>query len=753
MLRTFGWGSSKKRKNGNYKLFFTSNLTLNMSQQVATKPSMFTLGSQTGLVRPRSSQPGTAMNRKSRPCANCTCSPGLLSRQSRRHSLIRQVSKYSSYNGLASSRKSVSSESIYSSDSVCNTKNINTTKRLESLRNKMKDNDLAVYIIPSEDEHQSEYVSSADQRRSFISGFTGSAGIAIITRDLLNFNETLEGKSALSTDGRYFNQASQELDYNWLLLRQGAKNEPTWQEWAINEAIDQSLGVNKLVKIGIDPKVIPYKQAVSFEQLIEKRIKESGNSKAKVELIPIKKNLVDDIWPEFEELPKRPTSELIKFDLKFAGESFESKLSKLRQELSYNSSQSILLSALDEVAWLLNLRGSDIDYNPVFFSYLLVSNDIVKLFSNNVIPKEVQIYLDENNIQVHKYEEIWTELSSITNVLKENSESILIPENASWEIIRNLNNCKYQQIHSPVDLFKSVKNKIEIKNFEIAQLKDAISLVKYFSWLENSLINDELLIDEYTAAEKLIEFRKEDKDYKGNSFETISSTGANAAVIHYAPPKENSSMIDPSKIYLCDSGSQFLEGTTDITRTYHFTEPSQKEIDNFTLVLKGNLAIEQLTFPEGTNGYMIDILARQFLWSKGLDYRHGTGHGVGSFLNVHEGPIGISWRPSVMGFPLKAGNVITNEPGFYEDGKYGIRIENDMVVEETSLKFGDKQFLKFRNATLVPYGKKLINKELLTADEIDLINNYHKKIWESVNSYLDKSSYAYTWLKRETSSL
>jgi Xaa-Pro aminopeptidase len=616
----------------------------------------------------------------------------------------------------------------------------------------MKDHDLAVYIVPSEDEHQSEYVSSADQRRSFISGFTGSAGIALITRDLLNFNEIPEGKSALSTDGRYFNQASQELDYNWVLLKQGARNELTWQEWAINEAIEQSLGTKKLVKIGIDPKVISYKQVLSFEQLIQKKIDEGGKE-AKVELIAIKQNLIDEIWPDFEELPKRPTNKLIKLEESLSGESYKSKLSRLQTELEKHNSKSILVSALDEVAWFLNLRGSDIEYNPVFFSYLIVADGIVKLFSNNELSHDVKSYLDENSVHVHRYEEIWTELSSITNILKENSDVISIPENASWEIIRNMNNCKFKQVHSPVDLFKSVKNETEIKNYDVAQLKDAVSLVKYFSWLEHTLIKEESLIDEYTAAEKLIQFRKEESGFQGNSFETISSTGANAAVIHYSPPSENSSMIDPSKIYLCDSGSQFLEGTTDITRTYHFSNPTSEEVDNFTLVLKGNLAIESLTFPEGTNGYMIDVLARQYLWSKGLDYRHGTGHGVGSFLNVHEGPIGISWRPSVMDYPLKAGNVITNEPGYYEDGKYGIRIENDMVVEETNLKFGDKAFLRFRNATLVPYGKKLINKALLTHDETAIINQYHKKVWDSVSGLLDKSSEAYSWLKRETSPL
>lgn len=694
----------------------------------------------------------TGFQRGQRPCSNCTCSPGLLSRQNRRTSLfLKQYSRRSSsYNATSSPRKSSSNESIYSSDSLCNTKNVNTTKRLEALRYKMKENDVAVYIVPSEDEHQSEYVSLADQRRSFISGFTGSAGIAIITRDLLNFNEIPEGKSALSTDGRYFNQASQELDYNWILLRQGAKREPTWQEWSINEAIEQSLGVGKkLVKIGIDPKLITYQGFLQFESKIKTLIDQHGGE-AKVELVPIKTNLIDQIWGEFEELPKRPSFELIKLNDEYTGETFKSKLNRLQDELTKNNSSSILISALDEIAWLLNLRGSDIQYNPVFYSYLIVTPTEVKLFCNNTISIDIKEFLDVNNIKLHAYEEIWKELSETTTILKDQSELILIPENASWEIVRNLNNCKFKQVHSPIDFFKSVKNQVEIKNFETAQFKDGLSLVKYFAWLEKKLIKDEQLIDEFSAAEKLIEFRNEASNYQGNSFETISSTGANAAIIHYSPEKDNCQMIDPTKIYLCDSGSQFLEGTTDITRTLHFGTPSREEIDNYTLVLKGNLALEELTFPEGTDGYMIDVIARQFLWSKGLDYRHGTGHGVGSYLNVHEGPIGIGGRPSLLNYPLTKGNIITNEPGYYEDGKYGLRIENDMLVEETKMKFGDKKFLKFRNLTLVPYCKKLINTKLLTSEEKKVINSYHKKIWDLLSVKLDKSSVEYAWLKRET---
>jgi Xaa-Pro aminopeptidase len=617
----------------------------------------------------------------------------------------------------------------------------------------MKENDLAVYIVPSEDEHNSEYVSSADQRRSFISGFTGSAGIAIITRDLLNFNDVPEGKSALSTDGRYFNQAGQELDYNWVLLKQGAKGEPTWQEWAILEAIDQSLGLGKkLVKIGIDPKLISYKEVLNFENIIKTKIDESGEN-AKVEIVAVKQNLVDQIWGEFEEVPKRPTNDLIQLTAEYNGEDFKSKHLRLLTELKRHKSDSILLSSLDEVAWLLNLRGSDIEYNPVFFSYVIVNGDETKLFTDDPYSDDIKRFLSDNSIAVLPYQSIWTELSATANILKEKSSTISIPETASWEIVRNLNNCKFKQVHSPIDLFKSVKNETEIKNFEKAQLKDAVAIIRFFAWLEDALTTGNRLVDEYAAGEKLVEFRQEQDHYVGNSFETISATGANAAVIHYAPSKENCSMIDPSKIYLCDTGSQFLEGTTDITRTLHFGTPSQEEIDNYTLVLKGNLAIENLVFPEGTNGYYIDVIARQFLWAQGLDYRHGTGHGVGSYLNVHEGPIGIGLRNGLISYPLEKGNIVTNEPGYYEDGKYGIRIENDMLVEVTGTKFGDKGFLKLRNLTLVPYCKNLINVSLLSPEEKRTINLHYKNVFEKVLPLVKSDALAYSWLSRETSAI
>lgn len=697
----------------------------------------------------------TAQGRPFRPCADCTCSPGLLSRQGRRSSLfLRRLEnnrRRSSREIYTTVSNSSAQESVYSSDSLCqSTKEVNTTERLLALRREMVKHELSCYIVPSEDEHQSEYVSAADQRRAFISGFNGSAGVACVSRDLLNFNtEHPEGRSVLSTDGRYFNQASQELDYNWTLIRQG-EDPLTWQDWCIREASEMSRGLGgKVAKIGVDPRLVSHELVVSFNRLISEKAGEG----ATVELVPVEKNLIDVIWPQFERPPRKELKSVLVLSENYSGENFKSKKTRLQKYLTkkYGSNGPLAVVALDEICWLLNLRGSDIPYNPVFFAYVIMDNDSVTLFTDNSLSTDVQRYCSDNEIQLEPYDQFWNRLNEKSSQLDQQTK-IFIPDNASWQLVRNVHN-NHRSIHSPVDLFKSIKNETEIQNAKRAQVKDGVSLAQYFAWLEDRLINKSALIDEYRAAQKLQEIRRTQKNYKGDSFETISSTGANAAIIHYAPPQEGSSMINPEKVYLCDSGAQYLEGTTDITRTVHYGNPSQEQKDRYTLVLKGHLALERLVFPEGTSGFYIDSIAREPLWSHGLDYRHGTGHGIGSFLNVHEGPIGIGLRPSLLKNPLKPGNIISNEPGYYKDGEYGFRIESDMLVTLSDFKFGEKRFLHFENLTLVPYCRKLINVKLLTKQEIEQINKYHARVWSSIVPFTQPQSITYKWLKRETSEL
>lgn len=700
------------------------------------------------------------MSRPFRPCADCTCSPGLLSRTGKRSSLfLRQLenNRRRSSRELPTTGASGSQESVYSSDSLCHsTREVNTTQRLLALRRKMVEHELCCYVVPSEDEHQSEYVSRADQRRAFISGFNGSAGVACITRDLLNFNTNEpEGKSVLSTDGRYFNQASQELDYNWTLLRQGV-DPITWQEWCVKEAAEMSrgLGGKTVAKIGVDPRLMSYEQVEQFHKLIERSTAttETTQARANVQLVPVEENLIDTIWPQFEKPPKKELKSVMVLPQKYAGETVVQKRSRLLTHLTKrHGGLPLAVVALDEVCWLLNLRGSDIPYNPVFYCYAVIDpshnradagedeNGTITLFTDNPLGPEVQRHCAENGLQVEPYASFWSRLEG---------RKFLVPDNASWQLVRRTKS--HESVHSPVDVFKSVKNTTEINNARAAQVKDGVCLTQYFAWLEDQLINKGALIDEYRAALKLSEIRRTQKGYMGDSFETISSTGANAAIIHYAPPAEGSSMINPDKIYLCDSGAQYLQGTTDITRTVHLTTPTKEQRRRYTLVLKGHLALERLVFPQGTTtGFHIDALARQALWADGLDYLHGTGHGIGSFLNVHEGPVGIGPRAPLLQHALQAGNVLSNEPGYYKDGEYGIRIESDMLVTPSE----HARFLRFENLTLVPYCRRLIDTSVLNRDEVRQINSYHTHVRETLAPLLQPQCLAHKWLKRETAEI
>ncbi|GKT88022.1 exocyst complex component Sec8 [Colletotrichum tofieldiae] len=528
---------------------------------------------------------------------------------------------------------------------------IDTTNRLSRLRELMKERNVDVYVIPSEDSHASEYIAGCDARREFISGFSGSAGCAVVTLD----------KAALATDGRYFNQASKQLDQNWQLLKQGLQDVPTWQEWSA----EQSTG-GKVV--GVDPELI----TGSIAKKLAEKVKRSGGS----DLVPLDQNLVDLVWAK--DRPARPKNPVKVLPNKFSGKDVKTKLKELRQELDKKNSRAFVVSMLDEIAWLFNLRGDDIPYNPVFFSYAIITSDSATLYNKN-----------------------------------------------------------------------------EMGGMRACHIRDGAALIEYFAWLEDQLVAKKVKLDEVQAADKLEQLRSKQKDYVGLSFDTISSTGANAAVIHYKPERGACSVIDPTAIYLCDSGAQYLDGTTDTTRTLHFGQPTEAEKLAYTLVLKGNIALDTAIFPKGTTGFALDCLARQHLWKEGLDYRHGTGHGVGSYLNVHEGPIGIGTRVQFAEVALAPGNVVSIEPGFYEDGSYGIRIENVAMVTEVKTKhsFGDKPYLGFEHVTMVPYCQNLIEPSLLTAEEKAWLNAHNADIFQKTKEYFRNDPLTLTWLIRETQPL
>ena len=410
------------------------------------------------------------------------------------------------------------------------------------------------------------------------------------------------------------------------------------------------------------------------------------------------------------------------------------------------------------------LMTSSIPYNPVFFSYAVVTADAATLYTDDSkLPQDVKDHLGDK-IQVRPYEAIFEDVTALSASSTQKSDEtdskerpkFLTSNRASWALNKALGgeDC-VEEVRSPITDAKAIKNEVELEGMRQCHIRDGAALTEYFAWLEDQLVNKGASLDEVDGADKLESIRSRHERFMGLSFDTISSTGPNAAVIHYKPEKGACSVIHPKKVYLCDSGAQYLDGTTDTTRTLHFGEPTEMEKKAYTLVLKGHIALELVRFPKGTSGFAIDALARQFLWSEGLDYRHGTGHGVGSFLNVHEGPIGIGTRKEYADIPLSVGNVISNEPGYYEDGNFGIRIENMIIVKEAETKhnFGDKGYLGFERVTMVPHCRKLIDLSLLTDVEKKYINEYHKEVFDKTSKFFENDGLTMEWLKRETAPL
>ncbi|KAJ2913800.1 hypothetical protein MD484_g6609, partial [Candolleomyces efflorescens] len=611
------------------------------------------------------------------------------------------------------------------------TQSVDTTERLAKLRELMKREGLDVWVVPSEDQHYSEYLAQCDKRRAFISGFTGSAGCAVVTLR----------KAYLFTDGRYFLQAEKELDENWTLMKLGLPDIPTWQNF-LHRNLDGSL------KIGIDPTIIVAGDAAALQKNLE-----SKNS----ELVLLRNNLVDEVWGT--DRPPKPHNPVFYLDEKYSGQPFSDKLTKVRQALDKENAKAFVVNMLDEVAWLFNLRGSDVNYNPVFFAYAVVPTDTAVLFvESKRLEQSAREYLGEA-VEIRPYEEIFDYLKGLPEALgldgSRDGPKILVPNQASLAIVESISPSSsfgaaspspplpvyHKIVPSPVANLKAIKNATELEGFRQSHIRDGVALARYFAWLEEAL-NGGKEVNEWQGAEVLENFRKELDLFKGSSFATISSTGPNGAVIHYKPDPNDCAIIKKEQVYLCDSGAQFLDGTTDVTRTWHFGTPRPEEIRAFTRVLQGHISIDTAIFPTGTTGFVIDSFARRALWQDGLDYRHGTGHGVGHFLNIHEGPQGIGIRIVYHDTPLKPGMTVSNEPGYYEDGQYGIRIESIVLVKEatTPNNFGKKG---------CPIQTKLVDVSLLTEQEKSWLNEYHQETWEKVSPLLKNDLRALGWLKRE----
>ncbi|KAF8405177.1 hypothetical protein HHK36_010077 [Tetracentron sinense] len=650
---------------------------------------------------------------------------------------------------------------------------------LDALRSLMASHSpvLDALVVPSEDYHQSEYVSVRDKRREFVSGFTGSAGLALITMT----------EARLWTDGRYFLQATQQLSDRWKLMRIG--EDPTVETWIAEN-------LPKDTTVGCDPWCVSIGTVQRWEHAFT--IKQQR-------LVQMSTNLVDEVWanrppPEVEPVVDHP--------LEFAGCAVADKLKDLRENLSQEKARGIIITALDEVAWLYNVRGTDVSYSPVVHAYAIVtSNSAFFYVDKKKVSSEVSSYMEENGIEVRDYGAVSSDVvllasnqlnhtsatkgtqsevpkdggsdSTETNftgndksVAKEKTHDLIWadPSSCCYALYSKLNCDQVLLQQSPLALAKAIKNPVELDGLRQAHIRDGAAVVQYLVWLDKQMQeiygasgyfletegtnkrkhSETRKLTEVTASDKLEGFRATKEYFKGLSFPTISSVGPNAAIIHYAPESKKCSELEADSIYLFDSGAQYLDGTTDITRTVHFGKPSAHEKACYTAVLQGHIALDCARFPNGTNGHALDILARIPLWKDGLDYRHGTGHGIGSYLNVHEGPHLISFRPQARNVALQASMTVTDEPGYYEDGNFGIRLENVLIVKEASTKFnfGDKGYLSFEHITWAPYQKKLMDLSRLAPEEIEWVNTYHSRCRDILAPYLDKSEMA--WLKKAT---
>ncbi|KAI0682934.1 Creatinase/aminopeptidase [Cytidiella melzeri] len=606
---------------------------------------------------------------------------------------------------------------------------VNTTKRLNALRELMrnKENDVTAYVVPSEDQHSSEYSAECDERRAYISGFTGSAGTAIVT---------LEG-AFLFTDGRYFLQAEKQLDNNWTLMKQGLPDIPTWQEF-LHKKLD------KHSRIGVDPTLIAATDAESLQTALKPK------DSCLVSLSD--HNLVDLVW---EARPARPANEIFPLDVKYSGEPHPDKITRLQEELKKKNNKAMVINMLDEVAWLFNLRGSDIAFNPVFFAYAVVSQSSSTLFVNPAqMTDEVRKHLGEG-VEVKPYSQFFKYLRGLGAELELSKDAVLVGDKTSLAIAEAIGHDNVMIARSPVADMKSIKNPTEVEGFRQSHIRDGAALVRYFAWLEEQL-NAGVVMTESEAASQLEKYRSELDLYRGLSFPTISATGPNGAIIHYGPDPVDSAVVKKDQVYLCDSGGQYYDGTTDVTRTWHFGTPTDEEKRAFTRVLQGHIAIDAAIFPNGTSATShSDSWARRPLWEDGLG-EHGTGHGVGHYLNVHEGPHGIGVRIAYNSTALKAGMTVSNEPGYYADGRFGIRIENVVVVREvqTPNNFGEKGFLGFERLTMCPMHKNLIDGSLLSAKERKWVDEYHREVFEKVAPLLkNDDEKILKWLERACSPL
>lgn len=589
--------------------------------------------------------------------------------------------------------------------------------RIEDLRKIMDENNIYAYIIPSSDFHQSEYVGDYFKSREYISGFTGSAGTIVITKN----------EAGLWTDGRYFSQAEDELKGSGIELFKCGM--PGVLE--IDEFLEKVMPQNSI--LAFDGRVISVSEGEKLSQKLNAK-----NIKIKYD-----NDLINIIW---NERPSISNEKAFLLDIKYTGEDFKSKLNKVREAMKEKEATVHIISALDDIAWLFNIRGRDVKYNPVLISYAIVTLEDVYLFvDEEKLDDDIKLELSKCNTIIKPYLDIYEFVKQI-----DNKEVVLLDKAKTNFAIYNNIPSDVEKINSfnPCMLFKCIKNEVELDNIRKSHIKDGVAMTKFMYWLKTNI--GKIYMDEVSVDEQLLKFRQEQDGFIEPSFNTIAGYKDHGAIIHYSATKESAYELKGEGLLLVDSGGQYYDGTTDITRVYVLGEVEDIQKTHFTAVVRGMINLSMAKFMHGCRGYNLDILARGPIWELGLDYRTGTGHGIGFVLNVHEAPNGFRWKivpernDSCI---LEAGMVTTNEPGIYIDGSHGIRIENELITikgEET--EYG--QLMEFEAITLAPIDLDGIRPELMTKKEIEYLNNYHKKVYDKISPFLNENERE--WLKEYT---
>ena len=593
-------------------------------------------------------------------------------------------------------------------------------QRLASLREVMKREHLSAFIFPSTDAHQSEYVADHWQGRAWISGFNGSAGTAVVTMR----------SAALWTDSRYFLAAEEQLkDTEFQLMKLKIEGTPTIVQWIAGELAreDEANDGGTSHEVGLDGMVNSYNDTVALVSDLRK----AGGITVRTNFDPL-----EVIWKDRPGIPENPVEI---HPMEYAGESVASKIDRIRKALRTLHADGMLVSALDDIAWTLNLRGTDVHCNPVFVAYLLISTDKVSLFvDGKKVSAEVAEYLEQNGVSLYNYNKVEEGLKAYSeyNILLDGDETNYY----LWKAVQ----CREIVARkSPIPVMKAVKNETEIAGYRNAMLRDGVAMVKFLKWLKPAVEaggQTEISIDK-----KLTALRAEQDLFRDISFDTIAGYGAHGAIVHYEATPETDIPLKPEGLILIDSGAQYQDGTTDITRTVALGPVTEEMKRIYTLVLKGHIQLELAKFPDGATGTQLDALSREAMWREGLNFLHGTGHGVGSYLCVHEGPhqIRMEWKPT----PLRAGMTVTDEPGLYLAGKFGVRTENTLLIKDyMETEFG--KFLQMESLTLCPIDTAPIDVAMLLPEEIKWLNEYHGEVYEKISPYLDEEEKA--WLKDAT---